>query len=79
MPFCTAFQAVVPENGHKARALHTYTHTHTHFPSPHPVISVCFYIGIEVISDFTCVSVLQKRDTFMDEHLSILFQVLVPI
>ena len=45
---------------------------------PTSVISVWFYIGIEVISDFMCVSGVQELDRFMDEHLSILFQVLVP-
>ena len=44
-----------------------------------PVISVWFYIGIEVICDFMCVSVVQELDTLMDEHLSILFQVLALI
>ena len=43
-----------------------------------PVISVWFYVGIEVISDFMRVSGVQELDKFMDEHLSILFQVLVP-
>ena len=31
-----------------------------------------------MISDLTCASGVQEVDTFMDEHLSILFQVLVP-
>ena len=32
-----------------------------------------------MISDFMCVSNVQELDSLMYEHLSILFQVLVPI
>ena len=72
-----AFQAVVAKMA--TRGSITHPHRHTYFPPPHPVTSVWFYVGIEVISDFMCVSVIQELDTLMDEQFSILFQVLVPI
>ena len=78
MPISTPFQAIVTEKGHKAAALFSLT-----FPAlpraARPHFRVIFFLGIEVISDVMCVSGVRELDSLTCEHLSILFQVLVPI